>query len=75
MVSLAKTGLVTEVELRDKDSGSMIGTGFVERTKAGYVIVHIDLGTIPEYAHRGFSIGPISIAEDVEHVNIRAKKK
>lgn len=67
MVILSKNGLVAEVDLRDNENGSKIGTGFVERTKSGYVIVHVDLGTIPEFAERGFSIGPISISEDADH--------
>jgi hypothetical protein len=63
MVVLNKSGLVAEVDLNDKDTGARIGTGFVERTKSGYVIVHVDLSKIPEYAFRGFSIGPIAVAE------------
>lgn len=66
MVNLDKSGLVAEVELRDKDNGNPIGIGFVERTKSGYVIVHVDLDKIPEFAREGFTIGPISIAEDKE---------
>lgn len=63
MVNLDKTGLVAEVELRDKSDGSQIGTGFIERTRSGYVIVHVDLSTIPDFAKSGFSIGPISVQE------------
>lgn len=63
MVNLDKTGLVAEVELRDKDSGAHIGDGHVERTKSGYVIVHVDLSKIPEFAAKGFTIGPISVRE------------
>jgi len=63
MVRLEKTGLVAEVELRDKGSGEQIGIGFVERTRSGYVIVHVDLSKIPEHAHSGFSIGPIVVRE------------
>lgn len=66
MVNLAKTGLVAEVELRDRLNGSQIGTGFVERTRSGYVIVNIDLSKIPEFAKKGFTIGPISVTEDRE---------
>ena len=64
MVTLDKSGLVAEVELRDKDNGEHIGTGFVERTKTGYVIVHVDLSKIPEHAYSGFSIGPILVREE-----------
>lgn len=64
MVNLDKTGLIAEVELRDKDNGEQIGTGFVERTKSGYVIVHVDLQKIPEVAKEGFSIGPITVMEE-----------
>jgi hypothetical protein len=63
MVNLDKSGLVAEVELRDNEGGAKIGTGFVERTKSGYVIVHVDLSKIPEFATKGFSIGPISVRE------------
>lgn len=63
MVSLIKTGLVAEVDLTDREDGSKIGTGFVERTKSGYVIVHVDLSKLPEQALRGFAIGPISVHE------------
>jgi len=66
MVNLAKTGLVAEIPLRDKVSGKQISTGFVERTKSGYVIIHIDLSKIPEHAHSGFTIDPITITEDKE---------
>jgi hypothetical protein len=66
MVNLDKTGLVADVELRDNESGEQIGTGFVERTKSGYVIVHVDLAKIPEFAMKGFSIGPISVSEEKE---------
>lgn len=64
MVNLDKTGLVAEVELRDSETGKQISTGFIERTRSGYVIVHVDLATIPEFAERGFSIGPITVTED-----------
>lgn len=63
MVRLQKVGLISDVELRDKDSGEQIGSGFVERTKSGYVIVHVDLSKIPEFAEKGFTIGPISVRE------------
>jgi hypothetical protein len=63
MVNLGKVGLVAEVPLMDKDNANTIGTGFVERTRSGYVIVHVDLGTIPEYAELGFTIGPITVQE------------
>lgn len=66
MVKLGKTGLVAEVEVRDKDTGLQIGTGFVERTRSGYVIVHVDLRKIPEFAEKGFSIGPISVSAEKE---------
>lgn len=66
MVNLGKVGLVAEVDLTDRESGLKIGTGFVERTKSGYVIVHVDLSTIPGFVESGFSIGPISIIEDKE---------
>lgn len=64
MVNLSKNGLIGEVDLRDSESGESIGTGFIERTKGGHVIVLVDLGKIPEFAEKGFSIGPISVAED-----------
>lgn len=63
MVNLDKTGLVAEVELRSNEDGSKIGTGFVERTRSGYVIVHVDLSKIPGFVESGFSIGPISVTE------------
>ena len=63
MVNLGKVGLVAEVPLMDRDNTDTIGTGFVERTRSGYVIVHVDLATIPEYAERGFTIGPITVQE------------
>lgn len=63
MVELSKTGLVAEVELMKRGTDVQIGTGLVERTKAGYVIVHVDLRGIEEYAHYGFSIGPITITD------------
>jgi hypothetical protein len=66
MVNLDKTGFVAEIPLRDKGNGKQIGTGFVERTKSGYVIVHIDLRQIPDHAYSGFSIDPITIVEDKE---------
>lgn len=66
MVELSKTGLVAEVELRNQEDGTKIGTGFVERTKSGYVIVHVDLSKIPEFAVKGFSIGPITVSESTE---------
>lgn len=63
MVNLDKVGLVAEVPLTDNDNGLQIGIGFVERTKSGYVIVHVDLSKIPEAAEKGFSIGPITVQE------------
>lgn len=64
MVNLGKVGLVAEIPLRDKGSGDAIGTGFVERTKSGYVIVHIDLSQLPERSvYDGFAIDPIEVKE------------
>lgn len=66
MVVLDKTGLIAEVQLTGRDTDEQIGTGFVERTRSGYVIVHVDLSTIPEAAYTGFHIGPIAVTEDKE---------
>lgn len=63
MVNLNKAGLIADVELRDKESGAKIGTGHIERTRSGYVIVHVDLSKIPDFVESGFSIGPISVTE------------
>lgn len=68
MVKLNKVGLVAEVDLHDTDDGSKIGTGFIERTRSGYVIVHVDLSKIPEYANKGFSIDAIRVTEDKDSI-------
>jgi hypothetical protein len=66
MVNLSKTGVISDVALHDKETGNQIGSGFVERTKSGYVIVHVDLSKIPDYADKGFTIGPISVQEAMD---------
>lgn len=63
MVNLGKVGLVAEVDLTSREDGSKIGIGQIERTRSGYVIVHVDLSTIPDFVESGFSIGPIAVHE------------
>lgn len=69
MVVLDKTGIVAEVDLSDSETGAKIGTGILERTKYGHVIVCVCLDKIPEYATRGFTIGPIFVREEKEHLS------
>jgi len=64
MVELSKTGLVTQVDLTDRESGDKIGTGSVERTKTGHIMIHINGSDVPSCIEDGFKIGPIRIAED-----------
>lgn len=66
MVNLSKHGVISDVALHDRETGDRIGSGFVERTKSGYVIVHVDLSKIPDFAEKGFTIGPISVKEAME---------
>lgn len=63
-VQLSKTGLVAEVDLTDRDSGAKIGVGHIERTKSGYVIIHVNGEDIPGCVEKGFGIGAVWIAED-----------
>lgn len=64
MVELNKTGLVSEVELTDRESGNKIGMGGVERTPSGHVIIHVDGSKVPGCIEEGFTIGDVKIAED-----------
>lgn len=63
MVNLGKIGLISEVDLTDRATGSKIGSGVIERTRSGYVIVHVDLSKIPDFVESGFAIGPIAVRE------------
>ena len=64
MVELSKTGLVAQVDLNDRDSGSKIGVGHIERTSGGHVIVHINGEDVPSCIEGSFTIGEIKVAED-----------
>jgi hypothetical protein len=63
MVNLGKTGLVSQVELTDREDNSTIGTGGVERTGSGHIIVHVDGSKVPSCIEKGFKIGTISVHE------------
>jgi len=63
MVQLNKTGLVAQVDLRDRDNGQKIGVGHVERTGSGYVIIHVSGEDVPGCVEQGFTIGEIKIIE------------
>ncbi|QJD49794.1 hypothetical protein SEA_CLUBPENGUIN_70 [Streptomyces phage ClubPenguin] len=63
MVELSKTGLVAQVDLTDRNSGSKIGVGHVERTSGGHVIIHINGEDVPSCIEGSFSIGEIKVQE------------
>lgn len=63
VVELSKTGLVSEVDLNDRGSGTKIGVGHVERTSGGHVIIHIDGSKVPSCIEGSFTIGEIKVQE------------
>lgn len=64
MVELSKTGLVSKVDLNDRVTGDKIGSGSVERTGSGHIIIHVNGSEVPGCIEDGFAIGDIKIAED-----------
>lgn len=54
---------MTQVDLTDRESGTKIGVGAVERTSGGHVIIRIDGSKVPNCIEGSFTIGEIKIME------------